>query len=70
MAHTAQRISVARLRDLLQGPNPPLILDVRSDHAYEAATEHIPGDVRISPRALDERMGELPRNRPLVAYCT
>lgn len=46
---------------------PPLVLDLRPTEEYDAG--HIPGAVSIPARELEARIGELPRDRPIVAYC-
>ncbi len=45
----------------------PLVLDVRT--AQEFAKGNIPGSVNIPVDELRERLGELPREREIVAYC-
>lgn len=47
-----------------------LVLDVRTPSAFAQATEHIPGDLRRDPDQLAEWSRQLPRDRPIVAYCT
>ena len=49
------------------GPEPPLILDVRNHAEY--AGEHIPGSLHIPYGDLAERFGELPRDRPIATIC-
>jgi hydroxyacylglutathione hydrolase len=51
----------------LQGPEAPLILDVRN--ASEYAGEHIPNSLHIPYGDLAERMDELPRDRPVATIC-
>jgi hydroxyacylglutathione hydrolase len=51
----------------VDGPRPPLILDVRN--AAEYAGEHIPGSLHIPYGDLAERFDELPRDRPIAAIC-
>jgi len=46
------------------------VLDVRSEPAFAAATEHLPGDVRYSPDRVDQWWSDLPRAQHLVTYCT
>ncbi len=61
-------ISAAELRALLKSPTPPLVLDVRE--AYELTADGlIPGSVHIPMRFIPNRLSELPRDRPIVAYC-
>jgi len=43
------------------------ILDVRPAEEYRAA--HIPGAVSVPLKELEERLGSLPREREVVAYC-
>ena len=51
----------------VEGPGPPLILDVRNGAEY--AGEHIPGSLHIPYGDLASRCGELPRDRPIAAIC-
>ena len=43
------------------------VLDVRPAEEYRAA--HIPGAVSVPLKELEERLGSLPRDREVVAYC-
>ncbi len=51
----------------VDGPEPPLVLDVRN--ATEYAGEHIPGSHHIPYGELADRLGELPRERQIAAIC-
>jgi hydroxyacylglutathione hydrolase len=51
----------------VEGPEPPLVLDVRNDAEY--AGEHIPGSLHIPYGDLADRFDELPRDRPVAAIC-
>jgi len=51
----------------VEGPEAPLVLDVRNDAEY--AGEHIPGSLHIPYGDLAERLDELPRDRPIAAIC-
>jgi rhodanese-related sulfurtransferase/DNA-binding transcriptional ArsR family regulator len=44
-----------------------LLIDVRP--ALEFAAGHIPGALSIPPDELPSRMGDLPRDRTIIAYC-
>ena len=50
-----------------EGPEPPLVLDVRN--AAEYADEHIPGSLHIPYGDLAARCDEIPRDRPLATIC-
>ena len=61
-------ISAAELQALLKSPTPPLVLDVRE--AYELTADGlIPGSAHIPMRFIPNRLSELPKYRPIVAYC-
>jgi rhodanese-related sulfurtransferase len=45
----------------------PLLVDVRTPQEYAAG--HIPGAVNIALDELRSRLGDLPRDRELAAYC-
>jgi glyoxylase-like metal-dependent hydrolase (beta-lactamase superfamily II)/rhodanese-related sulfurtransferase len=51
----------------VEGPAPPLVLDVRNNAEY--AGEHIPGSLHIPYGDLAGRFDELPRERPIAAIC-
>jgi rhodanese-related sulfurtransferase len=63
-----RRIDVEELRRRLATPEPPLVLDVRRRAAFEG----LPGIPGAVPFALDRdplRLPDVPRDRPIVAYC-
>jgi hydroxyacylglutathione hydrolase len=60
-------IDPEELATRVDGPEPPLILDVRN--ASEYASEHIPGSLHIPYGDLAARVDELPRNRQVAAIC-
>jgi hydroxyacylglutathione hydrolase len=51
----------------VEGPEAPVILDVRN--AAEYAGEHIPDSLHIPYGDLAGRLGELPRGRPIATIC-
>lgn len=64
------RITPQALNDLLNGADPPLVLDVRTRSAYEHDGVKIPGSVRVVPDAINEWAHTMPRERRIIAYCT
>jgi hydroxyacylglutathione hydrolase len=60
-------IDPEELASRTEGPQPPLILDVRNGTEY--ADEHIPGSLHIPYGDLAGRFEELPRDRPIAAIC-
>jgi glyoxylase-like metal-dependent hydrolase (beta-lactamase superfamily II)/rhodanese-related sulfurtransferase len=63
-----ERIAAATLAEQLDEPGPPFVLDVRAeDEMPEAPVE---GSVKIPLSRLLDHMGELPRHRPIVVFCS
>jgi len=62
----AARLSADELRECLSR-GEALLLDVRPAEEYRAG--HLPGAVLMPLEELEERLSELPRDRPIVAYC-
>ena len=60
-------VSAAELRRLLEGADPPALLDVRED--VEVALEPMEGARHIPLREVVARMGELDPSRPTVVVC-
>lgn len=59
-------IAPMELRGLLEGPRPPLTLDVRSE--AERQWVHLPNDRHIPIHLLPKQTTHLPHDRPIVVY--
>jgi sodium/hydrogen antiporter len=66
----APRITVEELAARLKGPEPPVVLDVRTRSATGRGDPGIPGSVRVPPDAIDDWAQDQSRERLVVAYCT
>lgn len=64
------RLTVRELAERLAGPEPPVVLDVRSRSSYDRDGARIPGDVRVPPDGVAEWAAGQDRGRPVVTYCT
>ena len=64
----AERVTAGALAEQLESPEPPLLLDVRTEHEWRE--KHIDESLNIPLTRLGERLGELPRDRPVVVHCT
>lgn len=62
-----RRVTIAELRDMLE-QNKAIVIDVRGDSAYEQ--EHIKGALDIPEAQLSGRLGELPKDKLIVTYCS
>jgi ABC-type sugar transport system ATPase subunit len=63
-----EQIDAATLHAILAVTAGPLVVDVRSSEEYAAG--HVPDARHIPLDELEQRLGELPRNRQIVTYCT
>lgn len=61
------QISVNEWDQIASEPEPPFLLDVRTQTEYEAG--HLPGAVNLPVDELRDKLDQLPRSRSIVAYC-
>ena len=64
------RITPEELAQQLAGPEPPVVLDVRSRSSYEHDRMQIPGSIRVPPDDVADWAAAQPNDRPIVTYCT
>jgi S1-C subfamily serine protease len=66
------RISPSEVARLLEGTDPPAILDVREPSAYERSPVRIPRSLRMSIQEISDggKGPDVSRARLIVAYCT
>lgn len=64
------RITVDELRSLMDAPDKPLVVDLRG--ATERVTDGraIPGARAINLAEVERRVGEFPKDREIIFYCT
>lgn len=64
------RIGVEELRLRMEGEEAPVIVDVRSPTAQTIELRRIPGALHLPVQDVARHLGELPRDREIVLYCT
>jgi rhodanese-related sulfurtransferase len=64
-----KKITPAEAWALVEEGRAPVFLDTRNPRHWEQSGSQIPGSLRIWRMELEERIGEVPRGRPLVTYC-
>lgn len=62
-------VTPADLRLSLQGPRPPLVIDVRKVEPFRAASSMVHGALRRDPQHVAEWSRSLPAASSVVAYC-
>jgi len=66
---TVPELDAAELAARLSSEVPPFLLDVREPWEWQVSNLESRGAVLIPLGALDERLTEVPRDRPVVVYC-
>ena len=64
------RIGVDELYRLIDEGANPVVVDVRTTTARTVEPRQIPGSLHVPLEALDLHIGNLPRDRDIVLYCT
>ena len=64
------RLTPEELAERLAGPDPPIVLDVRSRSSYERDPVRLPGSLRVLPDRVIEWAAGRPRDQLVVTYCT
>ena len=63
----ARPVSLSELQDAMAADEQLTLIDVRPEPEFAAG--HVPGAVNVPLAHLAERLGEIPRDTPVVAYC-
>ncbi len=64
------RITVDELRRRMEVGEDFTVLDVRNPQAWAESDNVIPGAIRIPFDKLEENLSRIPKDKPVVAYCT
>lgn len=65
-----ERISVEEIKQRMAAGEAFVFIDARAPAAWKEATAKIPGSVRIPPGQLEKHLGDIPRDKAIVIYCT
>jgi hypothetical protein len=65
-----QRIRPEEVKRRMDNGEPVLLIDTRSEHAWNESNMKLPGALRIHYKDLEEHLDKLPRDRLIVTYCT
>lgn len=66
----APRITVKQLKQRMDAGEEFTLIDVRNPHAWAESDSMMPHAIRIPIDELDRHLAEIPKSRPVVAYCT
>jgi rhodanese-related sulfurtransferase len=66
----ALRITVDELKRRMEAGEDFTLIDVRNPQAWAESDTMLPEAIRVPPDKLEEHLSRIPKNRPVVAYCT
>jgi len=64
------RITVAELQKRMEAGEDFTVIDTRNPQAWVQSDEMVPEAIRVPLDNLDENISTIPKNKPIVAYCT
>ncbi len=64
------RITKERLKEQLDKGESVVLLDVRSHDSYNKSNIKIKGSIRKDPATVKSWEKEIPRDKPIITYCT
>jgi len=64
------RITIEEIDELQRKGETPVFVDARASGAWRNAATQVPGSIRVPPDEVDKHLGEIPRDRLIVTYCT
>jgi rhodanese-related sulfurtransferase len=70
MAPQSDRIDVDELQRRIGRGEQFTFIDTRNPVAWAESDTKIPGAIRVPADEVEQRAGTIPRNRPIVTYCT
>lgn len=66
----APRITAQQMKTRMDAGEEFTVIDVRNPQAWAESDTKIPGAIRVAMDELDQKLPSIPKNKPIVAYCT
>jgi hydroxyacylglutathione hydrolase len=66
----APRITVDELKRRMDAGEDFTVIDVRNPQAWDQSDTMMPGAIRIPLDDFERHLSQIPKNRPVVTYCT
>jgi rhodanese-related sulfurtransferase len=64
------RITVDELRKRMEAGEEFTFVDARNPQAWQQSNEKLPGAIRVPVDVLDQNISRIPKDKPIVTYCT
>ena len=66
----APRMNIDEFKRRIDAGEKFTVIDVLNPHAWAESNVMIPGAIRVPIDELDRHLPQIPKGRPIVAYCT
>jgi rhodanese-related sulfurtransferase len=66
----APRITIEEVKKRIEAGEDFTVIDVRNPQAWAESDTQIPEAIHVPLDQLDENLPRIPKDRPVVAYCT
>ncbi len=66
----APRITVDDLRKRMEAGEDFVLVDTRNPQAWAQSDVKLPEAIRVPLNKIDENLSKIPKDKPIVAYCT
>jgi rhodanese-related sulfurtransferase len=66
----ALRITVDELKRRMEAGEDFVLIDTRNPQAWAESDSMLPEAIRLPMDKLEENLSKIPKERPIVAYCT
>jgi len=64
------RITVDEVRKRMEAGEDFVLIDTRNPQAWSQSDVKLPKAIRVPLDSLDENLSKIPKDRPIVTYCT
>lgn len=66
----ATKLTPRQVKERIDRGEAVLFIDARNPQAWQEAKTMLPGAVRVPADEVAEHLGEIPRDRTVIVYCT
>ncbi len=66
----ATRVTAEEVRERMDRGEQFAFVDTRNPAAWAESDAKLPGAVRVPANELEQHLGEIPRDRAVITYCT
>ena len=66
----ATRVTADEVKERMDRGEPLVFVDTRNPQAWGEAGTKLPGALRVPADEVEQHLGEIPRDRAVITYCT